>query len=281
MTLQEAGQQLIQKLTTIYDSREVASIADWVLEHLTGWKKSERIINKQHVLEPNKELLLERYTQELLQHKPVQYVLHESWFCGMKLYVDENVLIPRPETEELVEWIASEFKGGKIVDIGTGSGCIAIALKKKLPQSDVTACDVSEHALKVAGKNSSASNTKITLVQADILDSQTWPLLPWPDVLVSNPPYIPQQDKHLMSDNVLQYEPHIALFVQDNDPLIFYRTIAEFAIKNLLPGGAIYVEIHEDLGDSVKEIFRTNGFTHTDMRKDMQGKDRMVKAWKA
>jgi release factor glutamine methyltransferase len=275
MTLQEAGQRLIQQLATIYDSREAANIADWVLEHLTGWKKSERIIHKQHVMEPGKELLLERYMQELLQHKPVQYVLHETWFCGMKLYVDENVLIPRPETEELVEWIVSEVKEGKVLDIGTGSGCIAIALKKKLPPLDVTGCDVSEQALAVASKNKQAD---VTLIQADILDSQSWTSLPSPNVIVSNPPYIPLKDKNLMRDNVLQYEPHIALFVEDNDPLLFYRAIAAFAKKNLLPGGAIYVEIHEDLGSGVQEIFRANGFTRTVIRKDMQGKDRMVKA---
>lgn len=275
MTIQEAGQQLIQQLATIYDSREAANIADRVLEHLTGWKKSERVINKEHELEPNKELLLKRYTQELLQHKPVQYVLHESWFCGIKLYVDENVLIPRPETEELVEWIVSEVKEGKILDIGTGSGCIAIALKKKLPRLDVAGCDVSEQALEVANKNKYGN---ITLIQADILDSESWSSLPSPNVIVSNPPYIPLQDKNLMRDNVLQYEPHIALFVEDNDALIFYRAIAAFAKKNLLPGGAIYVEIHEELGGSVQEIFRANGFSRTEIRKDMQGKDRMVKA---
>jgi release factor glutamine methyltransferase len=275
MTIQEAGQQLLRQLATIYDSREAANIADWVMEHLTGWKKSERVINKEYMLEPDKELLLKRYTQELLQHKPVQYVLHESWFCGMKLYVDENVLIPRPETEELVEWIISEVKEGKVLDIGTGSGCIAIALKKKLPRLDVTGCDVSEQALEVANKNKYAN---ITLIQADILDSESWTRLPSPTVIVSNPPYIPLKDKNLMRDNVLQYEPHIALFVEDNDPLLFYGAIAAFAKRNLLPGGAIYVEIHEDLGSSVQEVFRANGFTHTEIRKDMQGKDRMVKA---
>lgn len=278
MTVQEASQQLVNQLTTIYDDREAANIGDWVMENLTGWTKSERVIHKQEQLDDNKSTLLKRYMQELLQHKPVQYVLNEAWFCGMKLFVNENVLIPRPETEELVEWIASEVTSGIVLDVGTGSGCIAVALKKKLPQLDVTGCDVSEEALEVANENRYRHETNVTLMQADILDKDNWTAIPYPYILVSNPPYIPLKDKHTMHANVLQYEPHVALFVQDDDPLVFYRAIAEFAKKNLLPGGAVYVEIHEDLAEGVQDVFRTNGFTETLLRKDMQGKDRMIKA---
>lgn len=275
MTIQESSRHLIQNLATIYDDREAANIADWLMERLTGWTKVERLLNKQAELPLQKMELLASYTKDLLLHKPVQYVLNEAWFCGMKLYVDEHVLIPRPETEELVEWIASEIKEGTILDIGTGSGCIAVALKKKLPQLNVNACDVSEEALKVAKKNQGAP---INLIQADMLDKKEWNKLPQVNVLVSNPPYVPLKDKHSMQANVLQYEPHIALFVQDDDPLIFYRAIADYAEKNLLPGGAIYVEIHEDLAEDVQELFRAKGFTHIHLKKDMQGKDRMIRA---
>lgn len=276
MTLQQAQQQLKEQLTTIYDSREAGNIADWVMENLTGWSKVDRLMHKQDEL--SNVQLLEKYTQELLTHKPVQYVLHESWFCGLKLYVDESVLIPRPETEELVEWISKEAKGKIILDVGTGSGCIPVALKKQLPQTVVYACDVSAKALQVAMKNASLHNTIINFVQLDFLHPSSWSMLPRVDILVSNPPYIPLKDKDSMNPNVVDHEPHIALFVQDNDPLIFYNAIADFAKFNLLPGGCIFVEIHEELAKAVEELFSNKGFSQTVIRKDMQGKERMVRA---
>jgi release factor glutamine methyltransferase len=279
MTIQEASQQLVQQLATIYDMREATNIADWVLEHLTGWKKVDRLIHKQDLLDAEKQLTLERYTRELLMHKPVQYVLNEAWFCGMKLYVNENVLIPRPETEELVEWI-EKLPGKKILDVGTGSGCIPIALKKKLPAAEVYACDVSEKALQVARRNAEGQETAIQFMHLDFLDANARQSIPQVDILVSNPPYVPLKDKNTMQPNVLQYEPHLALFVQDDDPLIFYKALADFAQTRLLPDGTIYAEIHEDLGSSVKELFQAKGFAHTELRKDMQGKYRMIRAAK-
>lgn len=275
MTLQAAAYQLTQQLSTIYESREAANIADWVLEHLTGWKKIDRLIHKDEELANKKQLLLERYTQELLQHKPVQYVLNEAWFCGMHFFVNEHVLIPRPETEELVEWITRSSQPKTLLDVGTGSGCIPISIKKKLPGVETYACDISTKALEVAKQNALAQNTNIHFLHIDFLDKKAREDLPQVDTLVSNPPYIPQKDKDTMLPNVLQYEPHLALFVEDNDPLIFYRALAEFGQTHLLPGGSIFVEIHEDLANAVKELF--NAF-NVEIKKDMQGKERMIRA---
>lgn len=280
MTIHEAQQQLLFQLYHLYDNREAANIADWVMEHITGWKKIDRIINKKLPLLPGTIAQLEQYTKELLQHKPVQYVLHEAWFCGMQFYVDENVLIPRPETEELVEWLVNEVPPTsyfKILDIGTGSGCIPISLKKKLPQAEVFSCDVSEAAITVAKKNAAALQADVHFVQADFLNTDTWHQLPAVDIIVSNPPYVPQNNKPAMQPNVLAYEPHVALFVPDADPLLFYKAIAGFAQQKLLPGGSIFAEIHEDLGEQTKELFLSKGFTKVEVRKDMQGKDRMIK----
>jgi release factor glutamine methyltransferase len=277
MTIHQAQQQLLFQLYHLYDNREAANIADWVMEHITGWKKIDRIVNKQVPLLPEKIALLDRYTQELLAHKPVQYVLHEAWFAGMRFYVDENVLIPRPETEELVEWVAAEAKpNATILDIGTGSGCIPIALKKKLPNATIYSCDVSAGALEVAKRNAAALKADIQFLHVNFLQNPEQ--LPAVDIIVSNPPYIPVSNKSAMQPNVLQYEPHLALFVENDDPLLFYNTIADFAQHKLLPGGAIYVEIHEDLGEATKDLFTNKGFANVELRKDMQGKDRMINA---
>jgi release factor glutamine methyltransferase len=281
MTIHEAQQQLLFQLYHVYDNREAANIADWVMEHITGWKKIDRIINKQVPLLPHRIEQLEQFTTELLAHKPVQYVLHEAWFCGMPFYVDEHVLIPRPETEELVDWIVQDIRlltsDFKLLDIGTGSGCIPIALKKKLPGAQVYSCDVSEGALAVARKNATAQQADIHLLQADFLNRDSWQQLPSVNIIVSNPPYIPQSDEHTMQPNVLKYEPHVALFVPNDDALLFYKAIAEFAQQKLQSGGSIYAEIHEDLGEQTKALFLSKGFSSVEIKKDMQGKDRMVK----
>jgi release factor glutamine methyltransferase len=306
MTTFEAQQQLTTQLTQRYDPREAANIADWVMEYATGWKKIDRIVHKQSQLQPALVAQLEQYTRELLQYKPVQYVLHQAWFFDMALYVDEQVLIPRPETEELVAWVTEDVKRQmasersaisnaqhegfsylvppisylSILDIGTGSGCIPIALKRKLPAAMVYACDVSEGALDVARKNAADQKAAIQFFQTDFLDTHSWAQLPETAIIVSNPPYIPQQDEASMRANVLQYEPHLALFVPDQDPLLFYRNIALFAQQKLQPGGAIYAEIHEDLGEATKALFHDNGFINIELKQDMQGKDRMIKAQK-
>lgn len=281
MTIHEAQQQLLFQLYHIYDNREAASIADWVMEKLTGWKKIDRIINKKVPLLPDQITQLESYTEALLQHKPVQYVLQEAWFGADAYFVDERVLIPRPETEELVEWVIQDNTAAgniAILDIGTGSGCIPISLRKKLPAASINACDISAGALDVARQNATVLQASVEFLELDILNSDRWTVLPALDIIVSNPPYIPQKDKATMFQNVLSFEPHLALFVEDDDPLLFYRTIAILGKQQLLPGGKIYVEIHEDLGMVVCELFTANGYRDVTLKKDLQGKDRMVRA---
>jgi len=308
MDIQGAQQSLLSVLTSLYPDREAAVITDWVLENITGRKKIDRLINKNNALSPAESDLLHRYSTQLQTHRPVQYVLHESWFAGMKFYVDERVLIPRPETEELVEWVvemlseASQHSGilpasgigpskasdigpssssastPAILDIGTGSGCIAIALQKSLPWARVTACDISEDALAVARRNAAALGVDLNFLHLDILDPVQRDGLPPFDCIVSNPPYIPLQDKTGMAPHVLQFEPHMALFVEDHDPLLFYRAIASLAVLRLSADGAVFVEIHEELAAPVQTLFREYGLQNVIIKKDMQGKDRMISA---
>lgn len=289
MTMQEATYNLLNKLRSIYAEGEASQITDWVLEHITGSKKTERMIYKNAAITEQEEKQLQQYTERLMQHEPVQYVLNESWFCGFKFYVDKNVLIPRPETEELVEWVVTDCKpclpAGrfpvdelKILDIGSGSGCIPISLKRRIPRAEVWACDICPEALEVAKKNSEALGTDVNLIQLDFLDKNTWQHLPSFDIIVSNPPYVPKKDKETMQANVLEFEPATALFVPDNDPLVFYKAIAEFGKTHLNKSGSIYTEIHESLGEATTKLLQANGYT-TELKKDMQGKDRMIKAF--
>ena len=281
MTMQEATYFLLNKLCTIYDKSEASQITDWVMEQLTGSKKAERMVYKNEIITIEEELLLHQYSERLLQHEPVQYVLNESWFGNMKFYVDKNVLIPRPETEELVEWIISNCKFPvdelKILDIGSGSGCIPISLKKRIRKAEVWSFDISEGALTVAQKNAGDLGQEVNFIQLDFLDQHSWKKLPKFDIIVSNPPYIPEKDKQTMQPNVLEYEPATALFVPDNDALIFYKAIAEFGKTHLEKSGSVFMEIHESLGKEVAELFQQASYS-TEIKKDMQEKDRMIKA---
>jgi len=282
MTIQEANRYISSQLQTIYEEQEAENISDWVIEHLTGTKKTDRITNREKLISPEQTLQLNDYLDRLLQHEPVQYVLNEAWFCGLKFYVDKNVLIPRPETEELVEWIISDCKFPintlSILDVGSGSGCIPIALKKRLGKADVYSCDISSGALNVAGKNARALGIHVKFIELDFLDNEQRDQLPSFDIVVSNPPYIPEKDKDTMRFNVLDHEPGSALFVPDNDALVFYKAIAEFGKKHLSKGGSIYTEINESLGKETTGVFEWHGYK-TLIKKDMQGKDRMIKAF--
>jgi release factor glutamine methyltransferase len=283
MTIQQSYKQLLFQLYEMYDDREAANIADLVIENITGFKKVDRIINKQFPLNKKQLQLLNDYTNELLKHKPVQYILHEAWFSGMKLYVDENVLIPRPETEELVEWIVKTVTSrnsqvGNLLDIGTGSGCIPIALKKKLHPTEVHALDISEGALNVAKQNADTHQTEIHFHLLNILDKNCWKQLPNFDIIVGNPPYIKQSETLSMQQNVLNYEPHLALFVDDEDVLKFYKAIAEFGLHHLNKNGQLFFEINEMMGKQVRELLTHCRYSNVELKKDLQNKDRMVKA---
>jgi release factor glutamine methyltransferase len=275
------------QLKAVYDDREAENISDWIFENVTGLKRWERRGNRNKELNETDSEKLKKYLDELLKHKPVQYVLNEAWFYKRKFYVNENVLIPRPETEELVEWIVKDEKNNadgnskqtNIIDIGTGSGCIPVSLKKELPEANVTAIDVSEKALVVSKKNAKKLNALIDFFQIDFLKEDEWKALPQIDIIVSNPPYIPINEKEILAKNVIDFEPEIALFVENNDPFIFYKAIAKFAKCHLKEKGRIYVEVHEEYAKQVKIIFENAGLI-SEIKKDIYGKERMVKAVK-
>jgi release factor glutamine methyltransferase len=285
MTISGALKDLKSQLSTIYDDRETAKIADMIMEKLTGLTKTQRLIQKGQALNAGQEEKLNHFIEELLNHKPVQYVLHEAWFAGMKFYVNEHILIPRPETEELARHIISDSQLTiyhsplTILDIGTGSGCIAIALKKEIKDSIVYALDISTEALEIANVNATTNNVEIDFFQADILNMQQNKILPQLDIIVSNPPYIKQTEAKEMALNVLLHEPKEALFVPDDDALLFYKAIADFALQYLKPNsGKLYFEINEMMGRDVAELLEKKGFSSVKIKKDVQGKDRIVAA---
>jgi len=281
MTVKDARQKLVNGLVNIYDKAEAANITELVMEYITRWSRTEQINNKDIPFSFAQINLLENITDRLLKHEPVQYIISEAWFAGMKFYVDKNVLIPRPETEELVDWLirdcGKEPLHFKMLDIGTGSGCIAIAIKNKLPDVEMWACDVSDAALTVARMNADGLNAAIDFVPLDFLDHEQRKQLGFFDIIVANPPYVPQKDKTPMRKNVVDYEPHVALFVSDDDQLIFYEAIADFGKEHLKDKGRIYLEIHEEIGGKVTELFARKGYSSIELRKDMEGKDRMIK----
>lgn len=284
MTTQQAYNDFLNKLLTIYEKREAANIADWIFENVTGFKRLERSMQKNILLQKDDEQKLKKYLQELLKHKPVQYVLNEAWFYKSKFFVNEHVLIPRPETEELVEWIVEDFRCSmfdeykeiKILDIGTGSGCIAVSLKKELQNINITAIDISEEALKIAKKNAKALHARINFFQTDFLNEAKWNSFGKYDIIVSNPPYISEEEKNSLAKNVTAFEPAVALFVPNNNVLIFYEKIAKFMQTHLQTNGNVYAEIHENYSHEVQQIFSKHNFK-TEIKKDMYGKERMIK----
>ena len=279
MDLSQAQKELAHNLEGRYGGREGGIIADWVMEHLTGLRKLDRLVRKAEGLSAGASALYERYKTELLAGRPVQYVLGESWFGGLKFFVDERVLIPRPETEELVDWVLAEAEGaGALLDVGTGSGCIAITLSRGLPDAAVYACDVSEGALAVAQRNAAGLGARVRFLEIDFLDETRWDELPVTRWLVSNPPYIPAAERSTMAEHVVDAEPALALFVPDEDALVFYRALGQFARRRLVAGGALYAEVHEDLGAAVRDVLIDDGARDVILRKDLQGKDRMIKA---
>jgi release factor glutamine methyltransferase len=281
MTIQEANQYITNQLTAIYDEAEASNIGDWIMENLTGTKRTDRITNKNRLINSEQADQIERYIARLLLHEPIQYVLNEAWFFGLKLYVDKNVLIPRPETEELVEWIISDCRFPidklSILDIGSGSGCIPISLKRRLGKAEVWSCDISHEALEVAKRNAATLGVDVNFIELDFLNKEQRDILPSFDIIVSNPPYIPETDKKEMRLNVLDHEPRTALFVPDNDALVFYKAIAEFGKNHLNKNGIIYAEINESLGEATASAFQLSGYS-AEIKKDMQGKERMIKA---
>ena len=286
MTFELAEQSLTTKLHCIYKDREAATIADMVMEFVTGKSKMDRWLQKNELLSKEDLKSLEKYSKELLTSKPVQYVLGEAWFAGLCLTVNEHTLIPRPETEELVNLCASWAATNKIQDaplqileVGTGSGCIAIALQKKMPAAIITAIDISAEAIEVAIINAAKYNAPIQFKTFDFLDEANWPELGSFDIIISNPPYIADIEKESMAKHVLDFEPHTALFVTNNNPLIFYSALANFSNKYLQNNGALFVEINQALGLQTKDVFEQKNYT-TLLKKDLFENDRMIVATK-
>jgi release factor glutamine methyltransferase len=282
MTMDEANRQLIASLSALYDEREAAAITSLVMEKLSGMSKSLRVLHKRDILPAGQEKLFRQYLEGLLQHRPVQYVLEEAWFAGLRFYVNEQVLIPRPETEELLNWVLETLPAAlppdfSLLDIGTGSGCIPVAIGKKRSDVRLLACDISQAALDIAQKNSRDNSVAVHFFQCDIRDSDSWEGIPPVNCIVSNPPYIPEKQKAQLDPHVRLYEPGLALFVPDQDPLLFYKLIGRFAKRKLLPAGKIFLELHHDFSGAVLDWYRGNGF-RTRLRKDLPGKNRMLLA---
>ena len=283
--VRECRKYYASELETIYGSDEANALIMILLEHYFSLDRVKIAMNPELRLSESELLTLHFAVKELLKNKPVQYIIGETEFCGMRFFVDENVLIPRPETEEMVKKIAScrdkaclVPTGCDILDIGTGSGCIAISLAKLLTDSKVTAVDVSEKALNVARKNAKANEVNVRFILDDILNPQNPELIDNQyDIIVSNPPYVCESEKSEMRANVLDYEPSSALFVSDNDPLIFYRKILEFAQKTLKSSGEVWFEINEKFGNEMKNLCLAKGFKDVEIIKDFRGKDRILK----
>ena len=282
--MQNSISKLRQSLSSLYDEREVKSIISVLLEELCGISKVDMIMHPDRRLPPDKAQLLSDYAARLAQGVPVQQVLGYEYFLGIKFEVNPDVLIPRPETAELVDWIVRNTPAGAhILDVGTGSGCIAISLASLINNSQVVALDLSTMALKTAWRNAERLNvSNICFVQKDILAAQDerfeHPDVDKFDLIVSNPPYVMNREKCEMSPNVLDHEPHLALFVPDDDPLLFYRAIGRFGRNNLRPGGRLYFEINAALGSETCQLLTHLGYRDIILRKDINGRDRMISA---
>ncbi|MEP6674263.1 MAG: peptide chain release factor N(5)-glutamine methyltransferase [Ferruginibacter sp.] len=281
MNLRELYLYFLKELSTLYELNEAAVISDRVFESVAAITKPVMIADPAKQLNESITDLLKKKLQELLQHRPVQYVLGEAWFYKLKFKVDENVLIPRPETEELVDIVinelrsAKEFSSKSLLDIGTGSGCIPVTIKKNLPEVNITAIDISAAALSIAMENAQLHHAIISFKEIDFLNKDQRNQLGEFDIIVSNPPYIPVNEIEKMDRHVTDYEPHTALFVPENSPLLFYKNIAAFGQLHLKKGGKIFMETHEAYAKKVADHFATF-YKNVNIVKDISGKERMV-----
>jgi release factor glutamine methyltransferase len=280
MSIIEASKYIRHKLKDLYPMQEIDAFTEIIFNHLMNYKRLDIHLKAQTPILKEHELQIYNIIDQLDRYRPIQYIIGSTEFYGLRFVVNESVLIPRPETEELVEWIIEDYKGcmPSIIDIGTGSGCIPIALAKNLPGSAVSAVDISQKALTVAIENASLNNAFVNFTKLDILNNK-YPQFSRFDVIVSNPPYVTIQQKKQMEHNVLDYEPHLALFVPEDDPLIFYKAIASFANKFLIESGCMYFEINEEFSVETSSILSEFGFK-TELRKDIHERYRMLKAKK-
>lgn len=278
MLLKQYKTHFFDSLKNIQDEQEIESFFFILTEYLHNIKRVDVALNPNFELSEDDVEKWNAILAELQLEKPIQYITGEAWFFRLRFEVNENTLIPRPETEELVEWILSSsiiHHPSSILDIGTGTGCIPISLKTNLPKANVSAIDVSEKALEVAKRNAISNKVDISFIQANILEVED--LSQYFDIIVSNPPYVRNLEKEEIKKNVLDYEPHLALFVEDTDALLFYRKIAQLALKNLTPNGLLFFEINQYLGKETVELLENLGFKNIELKKDMYGNDRMIR----
>ena len=280
-TITDIRKLIIAELTPFYPETEIRSLSDIIIKTLFGAGRLQQLSQPEMVVPPEKVKRIEEITAELKQGRPLQYILGETVFYNCNFRVNEHTLIPRQETEELVDLIIKENKGylGRIIDLGTGSGCIAVALAKNLPGTNVTAVDISIEALETAKLNAADNAVTVCFLKADMLVPDKIPCKP-AGIIVSNPPYVRESEKSVMHKNVLEHEPHSALFVPDNDPLKYYRAIIGAAGILLETGGRIYFEINEAMGSEVASLARRNGLKNVVIIKDLNEKDRFVKGEK-
>jgi release factor glutamine methyltransferase len=280
-TLKSASNFFKKELENVYDESELNQILQISFFHFFGWSRPDLVLNKEDLISEADAKKINELVAVLKTNKPLAQIMGEWEFFGLVFKVNEHTLIPRPETEELVQLIIEENKNVincKILDIGTGTGCIAISLKSEMEDANVSAFDISTEALTTATENAKLNMLEVSFEQVNILDWKKQKLVEKYDVIVSNPPYIPENEKELMHQNVLEFEPELALFVNNNEPLIFYEVIADFAIENLTPNGKLYFEINENYGQETKQMLTNKTFKNVTIVKDLNGKDRIIKA---
>jgi release factor glutamine methyltransferase len=279
-TIQTIRENIKKELKEHYPDREIAAMTDILFGARLYLKKHEVGLKRNELMAPEDQQWFERALRSLKAGYPIQYITGHAEFYGLVLDVTPDVLIPRPETEELVRWVIEGIPHAspRIIDIGTGSGCIALALKKNVPGSHIMATDVDASALELASRNAVKLGIDLQFLQHDMLSAGFLKNLPWADIIVSNPPYIPEAEKKTMATHVTAHEPPGALFVPDEDPLLFYESVAGIASQHLKGGGQLYLEIHEKYGGEIIDLLLTRGFSGMELRKDINGKDRMIKA---
>ncbi len=278
MTIKEIHQQFLAELDDVYGAGEASAMTTMIFESMGNITRQDLITKGSGEIEKTTQKKLETTLNRLLQAEPIQYIIGKAWFYNLCFSVNKSVLIPRPETEELVLEATNFLKKHKsknLLDIGTGSGCIPISIKKNISEANVTSLDISNDALKLATKNAIDNNVDINFLTIDFLEEKNYELLPKFDVIISNPPYIPENEKGNLDKNVTMFEPHLALFVPQNDPLLFYKKILIFAEEHLEKDGKIFLEIHEDFAAKTAKIFTEKNYTVI-IKKDMQGKERML-----
>jgi release factor glutamine methyltransferase len=277
----KAGIASIRKeLAELYPVEEIESLIFLIFGKVKGYSRTRFLLAGNEELTAEDRNEIDRIVSRLKSHEPIQYILGETEFFGLPFFTVPGVLIPRPETEELVQWIIQENQHSEpvVLDIGTGSGCIAVSLRKNIPGSTVLACDISPVCINTARRNAELNQTEVTVLNYDILSNSPHIEFQELDILVSNPPYVRESEKKFMQKNVLDFEPELALFVADRDPLLFYSAIADFALIHLKNGGKLYFEINEALGNECVEMLQKKGFSDLVLKRDIHDKNRMIRS---